>query len=77
MRAFGGVAMALVKGFVRDRSSVFFTLIFPLMFLTLFGAIFDFDSSPRLDLVQVGQSRARELQLRARLERDAGSASPQ
>jgi ABC-2 type transport system permease protein len=44
-----------VKGFVRDRSSVFFTLIFPLMFLGLFGALLDVDSSPRLDLVQVGQ----------------------
>ena len=55
MRAFRGVAAALVKGFVRDRSSVFFTLIFPLMFLGLFGALFDFDSSPRLDLVRVGQ----------------------
>ncbi len=55
MRAFAGVSAALVKGFVRDRSSVFFMLIFPLMFLTLFGALFDFDSSPRLDLVQVGK----------------------
>jgi ABC-2 type transport system permease protein len=48
------VALALIKGFVRDRASVFFTLIFPLMFLTLFGAVLDFDSSPRLDLVEVG-----------------------
>jgi ABC-2 type transport system permease protein len=55
VRAFGGVSVALVKGFVRDRSSVFFTLIFPLMFLGLFGGILDFDSSPRLDLVKVGQ----------------------
>ncbi|HET6561062.1 MAG TPA: ABC transporter permease [Marmoricola sp.] len=54
MRAFGGVAVALVKGFVRDRSSVFFTLIFPLMFLTLFGGLLDFDASPRLDLIEVG-----------------------
>jgi ABC-2 type transport system permease protein len=55
VRAFTGVAVALVKGFVRDRGSVFFTLVFPLMFLALFGAVFDFDSSPRLDLVQVGR----------------------
>jgi ABC-2 type transport system permease protein len=55
VRAFGGVSVALVKGFVRDRSSVFFTLIFPLMFLGLFGGLLDFGSSPRLDLVKVGQ----------------------
>ncbi len=55
MRAFAAVAAALVKGFARDRGTVFFTLVFPLMFLTLFGAILDFDSSPRLSLVQVGQ----------------------
>lgn len=53
--AFLGVAAALVKGFVRDRSSVFFSIIFPLMFLVLFGAIFDSSSSPRLELVEVGK----------------------
>jgi ABC-2 type transport system permease protein len=51
--AFAGVATALVKGFVRDRTSLFFTLLFPLMFLVLFGGVLDFDSTKR-DLVQVG-----------------------
>ena len=54
MSAFRGVAVALVKGFVRDKASVFFSLVFPLMFLVLFGAIFDVDSTPRLDMVTIG-----------------------
>ncbi len=54
MTAFRGVATALVKGFVRDRTSLFFTLVFPLMFLVLFGGVLDFDSTKR-DLVEVGE----------------------
>ncbi len=54
MSAFRGVAAALVKGFLRDRASVFFSLVFPLMFLVLFGGLFNFDSSPRLTLVEIG-----------------------
>ena len=54
MKAFVGLSVAMVKGFVRDRASVFFALVFPLMFLVLFGAIFDVDESPRLDLVEIG-----------------------
>jgi len=51
--AFRGVATALVKGFVRDRTSFFFALLFPLMFLVLFGGVLDFDSAKR-DLIEVG-----------------------
>ena len=54
MRAFRAIAVAIVKGFVRDRMSVFFAVVFPLMFLVLFGGVFSDRSSPRIDLVQVG-----------------------
>jgi ABC-2 type transport system permease protein len=54
MRAFRALAVAIVKGFVRDKTSLFFTILFPLMFLVLFGGLFDYDSSPRMQLVQVG-----------------------
>ena len=53
--AFAALAAAIVKGFVRDKASVFFAVVFPLMFLVLFGGIFDVDASPRIALVQVGQ----------------------
>lgn len=53
--AFWALALAIVKGFMRDKASVFFALVFPLMFLVLFGGIFDVDESPRIELVQVGE----------------------
>ncbi len=54
MTAFRALSVALVKGFVRDKSSVFFAIIFPLMFLVLFGGIFSDQSQSKVDLVQVG-----------------------
>ena len=54
MRAFFSIAMAIAKGFFRDRTSLFFAVVFPLMFLVLFGGVLDFESSPRIELVQVG-----------------------
>ena len=35
MTAFVGISVALLKAFVRDKASVFFSLVFPLMFLFL------------------------------------------
>src|SRR3954464_2410216 len=54
MTAFTAIALAIVKGFVRDKMSLFFSIVFPLMFLVLFGGVFNFSSSPRIDLIQVG-----------------------
>jgi ABC-2 type transport system permease protein len=56
MTGFTAVAAAILKGFVRDRTSVFFTLAFPLMFLVLFGGIFNWDSTPRITLLQIGEA---------------------
>ena len=52
--SFRGIAGAMVKGFARDRSAVFFSMLFPLMFLVLFGTLFDSALSSRMQLVQVG-----------------------
>ncbi len=54
MTAFRSLSVAILKGFVRDRQAVFFAVVFPLMFLVLFGGIFNLDQSPRLELVLVG-----------------------
>ena len=43
-----------MRGFLRDKASVFFALIFPLMFLVLFGGMFSDQSQSKVDLVQVG-----------------------
>jgi len=52
--AFRALSLATARGFVRDRTSVFFAVVFPLMFLVLFGGLFSDQSQPRLELVEVG-----------------------
>jgi ABC-2 type transport system permease protein len=54
MRGFRSLAMAIARGYVRDRTSLFFTLVFPLMFLVLFGGVFSGSSVPKSDVVEVG-----------------------
>lgn len=55
MRTFTSLSAAILKGFLRDRVSVFFSVVFPLMFLVLFGGVFNFEDSGKLDLVVVGE----------------------
>ncbi|WP_426241494.1 ABC transporter permease [Nocardioides sp. LHG3406-4] len=52
--AFLALATAIIKGFLRDRASVFFAIIFPLMFLVLFGGIFSDQSQSKVELIEVG-----------------------
>ena len=40
MSAFRSLSLAMLKGFLRDRQAVFFSIFFPLMFLVLFGGVF-------------------------------------
>ncbi len=52
--AFGSLSIAILKGFLRDKASVFFALVFPLMFLVLFGGIFADPGTSKVEMVQVG-----------------------
>ncbi|MDT0342806.1 ABC transporter permease [Streptomyces litchfieldiae] len=54
MSAFRSLSRAMILGLLRDRTAVFFMLLFPLMFLALFGALFQNDSGSRSTVVQVG-----------------------
>jgi ABC-2 type transport system permease protein len=54
MRPFVSLSKAMALGFVRDRTALFFTLFFPLMFLVLFGGIFANQSQPKTDILQIG-----------------------
>jgi ABC-2 type transport system permease protein len=56
-RSGSGVASlsrAIWLGFTRDRTALFFTVLFPLMFLVLFGGIFKNQTAPRSDIIEVG-----------------------
>lgn len=53
-RAFRSLSAAMAKGFLRDKMAVFWAVIFPLMFLFLFGGLLADSSTPRSDVIQVG-----------------------
>ncbi|GAA1355536.1 ABC transporter permease [Saccharothrix algeriensis] len=40
MTAFKSLSAAMAKGFLRDRTTLFFAFVFPLMFLVVFGLLF-------------------------------------
>lgn len=54
MRAFSALARAMLKGFFRDKMAFFFAVIFPLMFLVLFGGIFTNQGASKAEIIQVG-----------------------
>jgi ABC-2 type transport system permease protein len=48
------LAVAMWRGFVRDRMAVFWIIVFPLMFLVLFGGIFTDSGQSKTELIEVG-----------------------
>ena len=46
--------MAMAKGFFRDKMALFFSVLFPLMFLVLFGALLSDQGASKLEIIQVG-----------------------
>ncbi|WP_436501913.1 ABC transporter permease [Actinokineospora sp. HUAS TT18] len=52
--AFKSLSVAMVKGFVRDKATLFFTFVFPLMFLVVFGLLFRDAGAEKLKLGAVG-----------------------
>jgi len=55
MNGLGSLSRAMFLGFVRDRTALFFTVLFPLMFLVLFGGVFANQSAPRPHVLEVGR----------------------
>ncbi|MGH3498264.1 MAG: ABC transporter permease [Nocardioidaceae bacterium] len=49
------LAVAIWRSFVRDRMEVFFVILFPLMFLVLFGGIFTSGGPGKSTIVEVGR----------------------
>ncbi|MER7753118.1 ABC transporter permease [Kitasatospora sp. NPDC097643] len=52
--AFGSLSRVMLRSFLRDRSAVFFIMLFPLMFLLLFGTLLKGATSPHAKVAQVG-----------------------
>jgi ABC-2 type transport system permease protein len=55
MRSFVSLARAMFKGFVRDRTSLFFTLFFPLFFIVIFGTVFGDQGASKQKVETVGE----------------------
>ncbi|MFD0555799.1 ABC-2 type transport system permease protein [Stackebrandtia endophytica] len=54
MKSFLSLTKALFLGFVRDKVSLFFVIVFPLMFLVIFGALFQDSGTATTKLIQIG-----------------------
>ncbi|GAA4432032.1 ABC transporter permease [Actinokineospora soli] len=54
MTAFKSLASAMAKGYYRDKATLFFAFVFPLMFLVVFGLLFRDGGVDRIKLGVVG-----------------------
>jgi ABC-2 type transport system permease protein len=52
---FWALSVAILRGFLRDKASVFFAILFPLMFLVLFGGLFSDQDQSKVELIEVGE----------------------
>lgn len=55
MTGFRTLSSAMARGFLRDRATVFFTVVFPLMFLLLLGTLFRNSEAEQLTVLQLGE----------------------
>lgn len=53
--AFRSLSRAMFRGYVRDRSALFFSILFPVLFLVLFGSIYKSSTTPKISVVEVGK----------------------
>ena len=51
---FKSLSLAMAKGFFREKTTLFFTFVFPLMFLVVFGLLFSDSGTDRIKLGSVG-----------------------
>src|SRR5215469_5456960 len=55
LRAFRSLSRAMMRGFVRDRTALAFSLLLPVLFLALFGSLYRNTDTPKLSVVEWGQ----------------------
>jgi ABC-2 type transport system permease protein len=52
--AFGSLSRAMLRGFVRDRTALAFSILLPVLFLALFGSLYRSNATPKLSVVEIG-----------------------
>ncbi|MFB7664461.1 ABC transporter permease [Kitasatospora sp. NPDC056138] len=52
--AFAGLSRVMLLGFLRDRGTLFFTLVLPLLFLLLFGSLYKSSGTSHVKIAEVG-----------------------
>ncbi|WP_019631102.1 ABC transporter permease [Actinomadura atramentaria] len=73
-QSFRSLGRAMFLGFVRDKGALFFTILFPMMFLVIFGGVFGHQSTSKVEVVEIGaaplidQAVARDADLRKTLK---------
>ena len=55
LMAFRSLSRAMMRGFLRDRTALIFTILLPLLFLALFGSLYKNTTTPKLTVLKVGQ----------------------
>src|SRR5262249_43823273 len=55
LTAFRSLSRAMMRGFLRDRTALVFTILLPLLFLALFGSLYKNASTPKLTVLEVGR----------------------
>jgi ABC-2 type transport system permease protein len=55
LKAFRSLSRAMLRGFVRDRTALVFSLLLPVLFLALFGSLYRNTDTPKLSVVEWGQ----------------------
>ena len=55
MSAYRSLARAMLRGFLRDRGSLIFTVALPVLFLVLLGSIYKGSSTPQVKVAEIGR----------------------
>ena len=49
------LSVAIAKGFMRDKAGLFFSILFPLVFLVILGGVLGGSGTPRVPVIEVGR----------------------
>jgi len=54
LRALRSLSRALLRGYFRDRTALAFSILLPVLFLVLFGALYRGSGAPKLTVIEIG-----------------------